>query len=384
MANKLPLAWLQLTREKPRLFVALSGIAFSNILMFMQLGFKGALYDSNARFHSSLKGDLVMIHSGSKSLASLRQFSDRRLYQILHFSEVRSVSPLYVSYTSWKNPENGDYRDILVYGFNPDKPVFNISEINANLDKIRWNRNILFDRDSRSEYGNIATLFKEKKKLTTEVQQYRVNIVGLFSLGSSFAADGNIVTSDLNFIRIVKNRPLGHIDIGLITLAPGISLEEFLPRARASLPNDVKLFTHQEFIEFEKEYWRNSTAIGFIFALGTAMSFIVGIVIVYQILYTDVSDHLAEYATLKAIGYKTSYLLGVVFQEALILAILGYLPGLGISLGIYQLARNATTLPMIMQLGRALFILVLTIIMCSISGAIAVRKLQQADPAEIF
>jgi putative ABC transport system permease protein len=142
--------------------------------------------------------------------------------------------------------------------------------------------------------------------------------------------------------------------------------------------------TKEEFVAFEKKYWEESTAIGFVFTLGAAMGFIVGIVIVYQILYTDVTDHLPEYATLKAMGYKDIYFLGVVFQEAMILAILGYLPGFGVSVVLYSLGRSATSLPMYMTLTKVITVFVMTVIMCSVSGAIAVRKLQAADPADIF
>ncbi|MBU7585428.1 MAG: FtsX-like permease family protein [Nostoc sp. TH1S01] len=382
--SKIRLAWLQLTREKSRMIVAMAGISFSNILMFMQLGFEGALYDSAARFHTTLKADLVMISPRSKSLAYMRQFSSRRLYQVSGFEGVNSVSPIYVDFADWKNPVNADYRAIFVFGFEPEKPVFNLPEVNQNLNKLKLPDTFLFDRSSRSEYGPIAAQFERDKQVLTEISNYRIKTVGLFTLGPSFAADGNLITSDQNFLRLFKNRRDGEIDIGLITLKPGVEQQRVLHNIVAKLPKDVRLLTYQEFIEFEKEYWRTSTPIGFMFALGTGMGFVVGIIIVYQILFTDVNEHLAEYATLKAMGFTDNYLLRVVFQEALILAIFGYIPGLGISFGLYELTKAATFLPIFMSAGRSAFVLGLTILMCTISGAIAVRKLRAADPADIF
>ncbi|MFN6394244.1 MAG: FtsX-like permease family protein, partial [Aphanizomenon sp.] len=134
----------------------------------------------------------------------------------------------------------------------------------------------------------------------------------------------------------------------------------------------------------EKDYWANGTGIGFIFGLGVIVGFIVGIVIVYQILYSDVSDHLPEYATLKAMGYTDNYLLLVLLQEALLLAVFGYLPAFLLSFGIYQLTFTATLLPIAMKLDRAINVFILTIIMCTFSGAIAMQKLRSADPADIF
>jgi putative ABC transport system permease protein len=383
MANT-PLAWLQLTREKIRLLIALAGIAFAVILMFMQLGFQASLYDSATRLHQNLEGDLVLISTRSKSLGFMRTFSWRRLYQVLSFDGVASISPVYVGFRDWRNPDNGNFRAIYVYGFQPGDSVFKFPEVSQNIDKLKLDENILFDRASRQEYGSIAKEFEQGKPIFTELGGKRVNVVGLFTLGPSFGADGNVIMNDLNFLRLFTDRKLGEIDIGLIKLKPHANAQDILKKIQATLPNDVRVLTHQGFVEFEKTYWQTSTSIGFIFTLGVSMGFIVGTVIVYQILYSDVTDHLSEYATLKAMGYSDRYLEFVVFQEAIILASLGYIPGFALSLGLYDLTKSATLLPIAMQTGRALLVLILTILMCSISGFIAVRRLRKAEPADLF
>jgi putative ABC transport system permease protein len=383
MANT-PLAWLQLTREKIRLVIALSGIAFAVILMFMQLGFQASLYDSTTRLHESLQADLVLISARSKSLGYMNTFSWRRLYQVLSFDGVASISPVYVGFRDWRNPYNGNFRAIYVYGFQLGDSVFKFPEVAQNIDKLKLNENILFDRASRLEYGPIAKEFEQGKAIVTEVGGKRTNVIGLFTLGPSFGADGNIIISDLNFLRLFPDRKLGEIEIGLIKLKPHADAQNIQKQIRASLPKDVRVLTHQGFVDFEKRYWQTSTSIGFIFTLGVGMGFIVGTVIVYQILYSDVIDHLSEYATLKAMGYSDRYLEFVVFQEALILSTLGYIPGFALSLGLYDLTKNATLLPIAMKFDRALIVLILTIVMCSISGFIAVRRLRKADPADLF
>jgi putative ABC transport system permease protein len=379
-----PLAWLQLTREKTRLVLALAGIAFAVILMFMQLGFQDSLYDSATRLHQSLDGDLVLISTRSKSLGFMRTFSWRRLYQLLRFDNVDSISPVYVGFRDWRNPNNGSFRAIYVYGFRPGDSVFKFPEVTQNLDKLKLSENLLFDRASRLEYGPIAEEFEQGKTIGTELGSKRVKVVGLFTLGPSFGADGNVITNDLNFLRLFSDRQLGEIDIGLIKLKPHTNAQSLLKKIQASLPDDVRVLTHQDFVEFEKNYWKTSTSIGFIFTLGVGMGFIVGTVIVYQILYSDVTDHLAEYATLKAMGYRNRYLAFVVFQEAIILSTLGFIPGFALSLGLYDLTKSATLLPIAMKIDRALLVLILTVLMCSISGFIAVRRLHKADPAELF
>ncbi|BCL35539.1 ABC transporter permease DevC [Nostoc sp. MS1] len=382
--KRIPLSWLQLTREKTRLAVALAGIAFADILMFMQLGFRDALYYSNVRLHTSLQGDIVLINKQSNAVLAMKGFSQRRLYKALELPSVQSVHPIYLDYSVWKNPYTGKTRSILVFGINPETNIFNLQGVQENLDKLKLPDTVLFDRSSRQEYGPIADNFDKGQSIYAEVRRRRVNVVGLFTLGASFGADGNLITSDVNFLRLFPIRRQGLIDIGLIRLKPGANAEAVTQELRSYLPQDINVLTKQEFIDFERNYWASSTAIGFIFSLGTVMGFIVGTVIVYQILYTEVADHLSEYATLKAIGYTQKYLLTVILQEAFLLACLGYIPGWLFAMFLYQIARDATLLPVFMSYDRAITVLVLTIIMCFVSGAIAVRKLRSADPADIF
>ncbi|MEH1870730.1 ABC transporter permease DevC [Nostoc sp.] len=384
MTQKIPLSWLQLTREKTRLTVALAGIAFADILMFMQLGFRDALYYSNVRFHNSLQGDIVLINSQSSAILAMRGFSQRRLYKALELPAVQSVHPIYLDFTIWKNPVTGRPRSILIFGMNPESNLVNLPGVPENLNKLKLPDVVLFDRSSRLEYGPIVTNYEQGKTVTAEVRRRRIKVEGLFTLGASFGADGNLITSDINFLRIFSNRQPGLIDIGLIRLKPGADANIVAQQLRKYLPKEVNVLTKQEFIDFERNYWANSTAIGFIFTLGTVMGFIVGTVIVYQILYTEVADHLAEYATLKAIGYTQKYLLTVILQEALLLAVLGYFPGIVFAFFMYDSAKKATLLPVFMSFDRAVMVLILTILMCIISGAIAVRKLSSADPADIF
>ena len=385
--RKIPVAWKQLTKQRTKTLIAIAGIAFADVLMFMQLGIWEALFNSAVELHSSLNGEIVLVSGRYKSLISLDPFSERRLRQAEGFAGVESTSPIYLNFVQWKNPQNKDIWNIFAIGFNPEDKVLNRPEVIENQEKLHLPDSVLFDRGSRKEFGPITALLEQKEAdaITTEVENRLVSVEGLFKMGTSFGINGNVITSDINFLRILnKKRQKGLIDIGLIKLSSDANVQEVLSNLRTNLPDDVRVLSKEEFITQEKNFWNTSTPVGFTFALGAVIGFIVGSVIVYQILYSDVSDHLSEYATLKAIGFKDRYLLSIVFQEALILAAIGFIPGIAIAIGFYATMKQATLLPIAMTPGRAVFIFILTGAMCSISAAIAVRKLQSADPAEIF
>ncbi|MEA5507564.1 ABC transporter permease DevC [Halotia wernerae UHCC 0503] len=384
LKRRTPLGWLQLSHEKSRLLVALSGIAFADLLMFMQLGFQTALYDSNTKLHRSLRSDIVLIGSQTRNVQRISTFSRRRLYQAMDVPGVKSAEAMYISNMIWKNPQTRRDTEILVIGFNPDKPAFDFPGVIQKLPEIKLPDTVLFDRAARGDYQKTIAQLELGNTVKTEVERRTVTITGLFTLGASFSADGTLITSDQNFLRLFPRQLASSVSVGLIQIQPGFDRKHVVAALKAHLTDDIKVLTHEQFIEFENDFWRRNSPIGFIFSIGVSMGFAVGVILVYQVLSTDVNAHVREYATFKAMGYCNYYLLGVVFEEAVILAVLGFMPGVAVSLGLYYLTRSATNLPIYMTAIRALQVLVLTIIMCTISGAIATRKLQSADPADMF
>jgi putative ABC transport system permease protein len=382
--RQIPLSWMLLTRQPVRLLVALAGISFAGILMFMQLGFRDGLFDASVTVHRLFDADLVLISPRSASSVRMAGFPRRRLIQTLADPSVEGVTPVHWGLMLWRNPETRRNRAILALGFNPDDPFFLDPGLAEKTGVLKQKGRILFDRLSRPEFGPIADWYNDGRVVETEIAGNRVRVEGLVSLGTSFGADGNLLTSTETFLDLMPQKSPGGIEVGLIRLQPGTDPDLAVERLQQRLPDDVTVLTKQGFIDFEQNYWKSSTSIGFIFTLGAAMGFVVGCVIVYQVLYTDVSDHLPEYATLMAMGYRVSHLLGVVMREGFYLAALGYVPAYIAGQGLYWFVRDATKLPVGMDPARAITVLVMILVMCMLSSLLAMRRLIDADPAEIF
>ena len=382
--RRIPLSWMLLTRQPVRLLVALAGISFAGILMFMQLGFRDGLFDASVTVHRLFDADLVLISPRSASSVRMAGFPRRRLIQTLADPSVEGVTPVHWGLMLWRNPETRRNRAILALGFNPDDPFFLDPGLAEQTGVLKQKGRILFDQLSRPEFGPIADWYNDGRVVETEIAGNRVRVEGLVSLGTSFGADGNLLTSTETFLDLMPQKSPGGIEVGLIRLQPGTDPDLAVARLQQRLPGDVTVLTKQGFIDFEQNYWKSSTSIGFIFTLGAAMGFVVGCVIVYQVLYTDVSDHLPEYATLMAMGYRISHLLGVVMREGFYLAALGYVPAYLAGQGLYWFVRDATKLPVGMDLPRAITVLVMILVMCMLSSLLAMRRLIDADPAEIF
>jgi putative ABC transport system permease protein len=392
--RRTPVAWLQLSYQKVRLLVAILGVAFSIILIFTQLGLRAMLFNGVTLLPENLNGDLYLISSYTEVIRD-SSFPNVYLYQADAVEGVADVRPLYVSIGSWVDPKllkTADEDEVdadiesstmQIIAFNPNKPVLNLPEVNQQLNLLAAPGSILYDRLSKSKSGNIPQLFANQGQVSSILDNRRVTVLGLFNLGSTFYFDSVGVMSDWNYKQISADADLDQVSLGVISLEPEANPQAVIKGIKQSLSKDIKVLTKAELAEAEVAEvatWPEGKVLNF----GAGIGFVVGIIIVYQVIYTDVSEHLPEYATLKAMGYKDRDLSLVVFQESLILAVMGFIPGYLASFGIYYLMTNFIELTVTMSPAIALRVFILNLLMCIISGAIAIKKLRTADPADIF
>lgn len=380
----LPLGWLQLRHRPLRLLVALAGIGFAVLLILMQLGFRSALFESAVRFHERFKYDIALFSPDSVFIVRPQGFSIRRLYQARGLEGVEAITPVYIFPAVWKNPWDNQRRSINAIGFDPDDELLDTAGFDAARQRLSQQDVVLFDGSSRTEFGPVKAAMERGERVITEINDRKIEVAGLFAMGTSFGIDGTIITSDDNWLRLFPERHREEIHLGLIRLAPGVDADAVRERLRDYLPADVLVMTRADFIARETRYWSSATPIGYIFAFGAIMGFVVGSIIVYQILFADVSEHLNEYATLRAMGYRNRFVSGVVLQQAAILAVLGFFPGVAAVWWLYAKAAAATNLPLYLTVERAGAVFLLTLTMCILSGLLAMRKVRKLDPADVF
>lgn len=381
----LRLAWRQLRADKARLATAIAGVLFACVLVFMQLGFRAALFDSATSLITAMRGEVFLIHP--MTLASFRPepLPRVRASQALALPEVAQSVPIYMAQSTWRNPETGERRTIQLVGFDVEAGAMRFEGLERVAEALKRPDTVAFDRRSRPEFGPVEALLAARGGiLPVQISNRQIEVVGVVEIGASFGADGNVIMSETNFRRLMPERPFSNADLVAIRLRPGADPAAVRDRLAALLPPDVAVLTQPELVAWELRYWETATPIGFIFTFGSLMGLIVGMVIVYQILFSDVAGHLREYATLKAIGYTNAYLGRVVLSAALLLAVLGFIPG-AIAAGLlYEVVGRATFLPLAMEWGRSLMIFAMIFGMCGLAGLLAMRKLRDADPADMF
>jgi putative ABC transport system permease protein len=384
MRTSFGVAWKQLSHSRAKMLIAAAGVAVAVLLMMMQLGFMNAAYDSALSIPKQMQADLVVMNPLTPSITKPTPFSRRLLYRMRAHPDVAEVQGIYQGAGKWRNPWTHEDCQMMVYGMEPHATLFRIPGYAENESKLRLNDTILFDSRSRPIFGPVADKYRQGERVEAEVNARRIKVVGLTESGSSFAVDGTGFTSEANFLRIIPGRTAGIIDVGLVQLKPGADPKRVRDELQQTLGEDVRILTGPDFLAYELKFINSKSPIQFIFSMGAAVGFFIGFVIVYQILYTDVANQLPKFATMKAIGFGDFYLMRVVFEQALYIALLGFVPGILASWGLYVLAAKVTRLPLGLKPPLVVGVFVLTLVMCAISGAAATRKLRAADPADVF
>jgi putative ABC transport system permease protein len=404
---KTPLAWKNLAHNKVRTAVALAGVGFAVILIFMQMGFKGAVRKTATQIYDALDFDLMLRSPAYLHLTEPRTFPRQRVLQAASLSQVAQALPFYLGLSEWQAPQptdvlpaeySGDWRGIIAMGVDPTNPPFIPDELREKSALLTDARFVLIDSKSKDDFGPVdgVQFGVEDIGVETVLGSGLVQIVGVVELGTGLAANGACIASYEGFARACPWQPLDEVNFGLIRLKDGVDpiaaqrqMQALLgaPTTSAkpsSTPADVEVLTRAEVNSREEHRWVVQTPLGKIFNFGVWVALFVGVAIVYQVLSTDISNMMGEYATLKAMGYSNRYLTSVVLQQSVLLALVGYVPSLMISWVLYRIVGGSSGLPMIMTWQIAVTVLLLAIVMCVLSGLAALRKLFQADPADLF
>ncbi len=384
LLKRTPVAWLQVTNNPVKMAVALAGVSFSNLLMFFQLGLMDSLYNSQRKPIDRLRADLVMVSAGYSNMGGLQTFQRSRLFQALGVEGVASVAPLRISRGDWITPATRQSYDIYIFGVDLTKPSLAFEELEQDPFRLQPLRNAFFDRNSKKQFGDVAQTVARDGVFPLEINGKAMRIIDTFSMGATFSADANLITSENTFLYLFPKADPRLVQMGLIRLRPGVSAMAVQAALQPLMTREVKVLTRNELAQLEVNYWKRNSSVGFIFSLGVLVGFVVGSIIVYQILFSDVMNSLPQYATLKAMGYTDRFVIILVIQQSAILAATGFVPGVILSMGLYSLLANVTKLTVFMTMNRALLVLLLTFVMCVGSGALATRKLVQLDPADVF
>jgi putative ABC transport system permease protein len=381
-AGFVPLAWRNLLANKPRLLRSSGGIGFAVLLMLTQLGFERAFFNASLEVIRLLDGEIFLQRASKYRFATKDPFPARDLESARAVAGVASAWPLYADWhhVFWRNPANGKDYLVRVFAFDSDQPVLSLPALGANLADLNGLDTAIVDRRSRRFLG------MDPPPAAAELNGTKIKIIGSFALGPDFENDGTVVIGNRTFAKLMPGPRGGspEVELGVVKLIPGSDPTAVQRAIAAAAPKDLAVLTKAQLLELERKFQAEVSSAGPIFVMGTLVGFIVGMLISYQIIYTDLAEQQPQYATMKAMGYRTGYLIRVVLEQALLSALTGWIPASLIAILLFRILGEIALLPLHMTVELAVVSFLLTLGMCLISAVLAVRRVILADPAEVF
>lgn len=381
--GRLPIGWLQLTHNRTRFAAALAGVAFANVLVFVQLGIMNSMGAATLRPYQFFQADVMISAGDANSLTDGGNVARQWLLQAMADPGVADGMGLFIANVPW---DRGD-KDISLttFGVDPAKPGFLAPEIAGDLSLLQVQDAAILDRLARGLGKEEAAAIRPQSPLSFETEGRTVTAYATFAGGGGFGGDGYMLVSDQTFLSLFPARASAAPDHILLTLRHGAQVEAAIARLKTLISDtSLRIRSYEQAAEDDLRYQQTRRPTGIIFGFGVLIGVLVGLVIVYQVLSTDVADHLREYATFKAMGYGPRFFLGVVFEEALVLGVMGFVPGLIVGTAILTVMGRITTLPLAMTPSMAVTVFLGTVVFSALSGAIATRRLAAADPADLF
>ncbi|MGJ5620449.1 FtsX-like permease family protein [Sulfitobacter sp. MF3-043] len=381
--GRLPIGWLQLTHSRPRFAAALAGVAFANVLVFVQLGIMNSMATATLKPYGFFQADIMISASDANSMTEGGNVARQWLFQALGDADVTAGTGLFIGVVEWARPDIS--LALTTYGIDPSLPQFLSPSIARKIASLQLQNAGILDRLSRGLPREEAAAIRPQSPVTFEAKNTTLTLYDTFQGGGGFGVDGYMVVSDQTLLSLFPARSSAAPNHIFLQIAPGADPDIVASRLRALISDkSLRIRSFAQAAVEDQRYQQTERPTGIIFGFGVLIGILVGIVIVYQVLSTDVADHLSEYATFKAMGYPQQFFLGIVLEEALILAVLGFIPGFIVASGLLAGMKAVTNLPLAMTAQMAVMVFIGTLVACTISGAIATRRLASADPADLF
>ncbi len=383
LLGRLPIGWLQLTHNPMRFAAALIGVAFANVLVFVQLGIMTSMGTATLRPYTFFAADVMISAADANALTDGGNVARQWLLQALADPDVVDGMGLFIGNVPW---DRGDADiSLTTFGVDPAKPGLMAPGIASDLSLLEVQDAAIIDRLARGMKRDETAAIRPQSPLSFESQGRTLTAYSTFAGGGGFGGDGYMMVSDQTFLSLFPARRSTAPDHILLRLRAGADVAAVVPRLRKLVSDPaLRIRSYADAAQQELTYQQTKRPTGIIFGFGVLIGVLVGLVIVHQVLSTDVADHLREYATFKAMGYGQRFFMGIVLEEALILGILGFLPGFAVGATILTVMGKVTTLPLAVTPSMGITVFTGTVFFSALSGIIATRRLAAADPADLF
>lgn len=384
------LALRQLAHKGAGLIGVFSGVCLAVVLVFAQLGFQNALIDSVLNLGRAMRADLIITSAQFETMAYTPPWFSRNLLDMASgIDGVTSARPVYAFIGQVRDQASGRPLAARFIAFDPAQPVLDLPDVDAQLSTLSLPNAALVDRRSRQGLYALFEQFRDHGLQSIYTQNAadtlatRIDVRGSFSLGPDFTIPDDFVVSDLSYYRLFRF-PLDRISLGLVTLNKNVDPNVARFRLQDAIGDNVRVFTKQEFLTNERNYFLYKTPIGIVFSSGFAVGLIIGTTFIFNTLQNIISSNLPEYAVLRAMGYRGSFFVALAANIAIIVSIIAFLLAIFCAFALYRLVASATKLHFALTPGVVMMVFMAVLVMSISAVVLSIRKIQGGNPLDLF
>jgi len=389
-ATTMPLGVQQLKRQRTSTLLSLAGVTASLLVIFAQLGIERAVYESSVRLHRMVVGDLVVVPYGFKSMQLHAEVPVAVTDIAATNASVASTSPFWFGVMSMSHSGMPTARRLAWYAIDVERPAIDTPGLKDNLYKLRETRRMLYDRESRPYFGDLAEVAERGVEVPVlgppdnRGLLHQLFVVGTFAVGPNVLNDGAVLMSEQTMAEVFgawwSDRP-AFISVRLVDGANAAAVRQQLNKA---LVGRGEAITVQEFEQRERLYWSRETPVGYITDLGFVMGVMIGMVFIYYAQYQIIRFYLPEYAILKSLGYNWWFFFFMIGQIGAAIITPAFVLAFTLARMVYGATEAAMHLGMSMGLREMVVALVACVIMTVVSSLFAIRRLWKVDPIMLF
>jgi len=370
------IATANLLQLRMRFVIAVAGTAMPILLLLLQLALVQAVRTEVTRLYNAFDFDLVLVPATYEYMFSNGSFDRVRLAQARAVEGVADTFSLNVVGGAWTD-QDFQRSPIMVVGVDNNPNFIADPQIRDGIASLTTGNEVLVDRFSSSSLGPLVP------GTSARLDDRPVTISGQFSLGMFFYASGAAIIRNVNLPQLTGDSS-GGVSFGLIAASPGSDPEIIRQKLLKALPPDVRVFSRHELLDDEQRFFLSTKPFGIMVEVGMIVAFLAGAVILWQVLSSEIMRRLNEFATLAAMGYSATFILGVGFCETFLLGLVSFLPAAVIGGIILEGLELTTHLPAWPDFRLWLELLGIVLLMCALCGISVAQRIARAEPASLF
>jgi putative ABC transport system permease protein len=370
-------AGANLLQHRLRLVAALAGVAVALFLLTLQISVLDAAKVKVTQLYNDFNFDVAAVPDTYQFLLNFETIDRVVLDQARATGDVSQAFGLNVDVVHWMQWPSKKQAYLFLVGLDDPGTFVRDPVIRDGVKSLVSSHSILIDDYSEPDIGPLAT--GTMAKIGDELE----TIDGHFRLGLFFYGEGTGIVRNTDFPRLT-DRDSSKMSIGLFQLKPGVSPQKAKHDLEAIVPEHTLVFTRAELLQQERDYFLSVRPVGIMIYISMLIACLVGIVIIVQVLSTEVANRMKEYAVLKAMGSSPAFVYGIGVTQAILVGLGGLLPALligGVVLWYIEYRTHLEAALGLVLLGK---MLVITFAASICAAAAVLGRVQRADPAALY